>query len=535
MLDTVGLEERIAERMRAGRVPGLAVAVVQGESVIYSNGFGVTSLEEGGVPVTPRTLFLIGSTTKPLTGTMIMRLVEAGVLDLDRPAGEYAPDLRFSSPSAERIITLRMLLSHTSGLQSSAIYFGPRDPDGLDQMMRESLSSREFVAPPGTVYFYSNDGLQLAGYIAQVTTGEAFDDLMRRLVFEPLEMTRTTFDPLVAMTYPHALSHAPKLDGSLAVEHRMADYAAGHPCGFLYSTVQDVANFAMLHLNAGRFRGRPVLTPASVALMHRPQTSLYTVFDEGYGLTFRTERYKGIRLLCHNGVTMYYSSIFYLAPDHGLGVSILFNSMAAPVGADALAKSIFDELLALPAEQTRPRPAGLQSAGTPSERSRLAGEYLSLNAGLATIGVVDERLTLNFNGTILPLEMYAPNIYFGYSPRSGAVVSAGFVPATGQARYLLVNGSLFERFTRDPDYRPDIALLETYAGTYVGDTDTLVVECEEGALVVRSPEYDGKMHFVALGPTSFVGPIGLIEFSVSGAGQVTGLTNGRFYPFHRAD
>jgi hypothetical protein len=300
--------------------------------------------------------------------------------------------------------------------------------------------------------------------------------------------------------------------------------------------VQDVANFAMLHLNAGRFRGRPVLTPASVALMHRPQTSLYTVFDEGYGLTFRTERYKGIRLLRHDGVTMYYSSVFYLAPDHDLGVSIVFNSMAAPVGGDALAKSIFDELLELPAEQTRPQPAReLQSTWAPSDRPRLTGDYLSLNAGLATIGVIDEHLILDFNGTIVPLEMYAPNIYFGYSPRSGALVSAGFVPATGEARYLLVNGSLFERYRRDPDYRPDIALLETYAGTYVGDTDTLVVECEEGALVARSPEQDGKMHFVALGPTSFVGPRGLIEFSVSEARQVTGLTQGRFYALHRAD
>jgi CubicO group peptidase (beta-lactamase class C family) len=534
MLDVVSLEERITERMRAGRVPGLAIAVTQGENIIYSNGFGVTSLEDGGVPVTPRTLFHIGSTTKPLTGTMIMRLVEAGVLDLDRPVGDYAPDLRFSFPSAERIITLRMLLSHTSGLQSSAISSGSRDPDGLARVMQERLVSLSFVAPPETVYFYSNDGLQLAGYIAEVTTHEPFDDLIRRLVFEPLEMTRTTYDPLVAMTYPHALSHAPKDDGSLAVEHRMADYAAGHPCGFLYSTVLDVANFAMLHLNTGRFQGQPVLTPASVALMHRPQTSLYTVYDEGYGLTFRTERYKGIRLLRHHGVFMYYSSIFYLAPDHGLGVSILFNSMAAPVGADALAKSIFDELLALPAEVTRPRSFGPQAAGTQPDWLYLTGEYLSLNAGLATIGVVDERLTLDFNGTIIPLEMYAPNIYFGYIPGSGALVSAGFVPALSETHYLLVNGSLFERFTRDPDYLPDIAILETYAGTYVGETGTLVVECEEGALVGRSPEDDAKLRFVALGPTSFVGPIGLIEFSMGETGRVTGMTRGRFYPFHRA-
>jgi len=250
MLDVAGLEERITERMRVGRVPGLAVAVVQGEDVVYSNGFGVTSLEEGGVSVTPRTLFHIGSTTKPLTGTMILRLVEAGALDLDRPVGDYVPDLRFSQPTAERTITLRLLLSHTSGLQSSAAYFGPRDHDGLARAMYETLVTRSFVAPPGTVYAYSNDGLQLAGYVAEVATGESFDSLMQRLVFEPLEMTRTTYDPLVAMTYSPALSHATRPDNSLAVEHHMADNAVGHPCGFLYSTTLDHARPRQLRVAA---------------------------------------------------------------------------------------------------------------------------------------------------------------------------------------------------------------------------------------------------------------------------------------------
>jgi hypothetical protein len=233
---------------------------------------------------------------------------------------------------------------------------------------------------------------------------------------------------------------------------------------------------------------------------------------------------------------MFYSSIFYLAPDHGLGVSILFSSMAAPVGADRLAKSIFDELLALPAEVALPRPfAGPQSTGAQPDWVHLTGEYLSLNAGLATIAVVDERLTLDFNGTIIPLEMYALHVFFGYSPGSGALVSAGFVPAVDKARYLLVNGSLFERFTHDPDYRPGIALLETYAGTYVGETGTLVIECENGALVGHSPEDDVTLRFVPLGPTSFVGPLGLIEFSVHETGRVTGMIHGRFYPFRRAD
>lgn len=540
MLDVASLEERIAERMRVGRVPGLAIAVVRGDDVIFANGFGVTSIEDGGAAVTPRTLFHIGSTAKPLTGTMILRLVEAGILDLDRPIGDYVPDLRFSLAGAERVITLRMLLSHTSGLQSTAAYAGPRDRDGLARTIHEALATRAFVAPPRTVYSYSNDGLQLAGYIAEVAAREPFDDLMQRLVFAPLDMTRTTYDPLVAMTYSHALSHAPRPHDGLAVEHRMADNTAGHPCGFLYSTALDLASFARLHLNAGRFGSQPLLSPASVALMHTPQVSLFTARDEGYGLTFRTERYKGIRLLRHHGLFMCYSSIFYLAPDHGVGVSILFNSIAAPVGADALAKRLFDELLALPAEETRPRsfvPLSEEDSSHSSQWPRFAGEYLGLNAGLARIAVVAERLTLDLNGIVVPLRMHAPNVYYGISPVSGALISVGFVstsdPASAATRYLLVNESLFERFTRDPGYRPDSALLAIYDGVYSGETGTLVVSSEGDTLVVQSPEDNIEARCVALGPARFVGALGLIEFTVDETGRVMGMTRGRFYPFRR--
>lgn len=313
------------------------------------------------------------------------------------------------------------------------------------------------------------------------------------------------------------------------------------------STTLDLANFALLHLHAGRFQSQVLLTPASVALMHTPQVSLYTVHDEGYGLTFRTERYKGIRLLRHHGLFMCYSSIFYLAPDHGMGVSILFNSIAAPVGADALAKSIFDELLALPAEQALPPDSSsgplvrLSVAVNPSEWPHVTGEYLGLNAGLATIAVVEDHLTLDLNGTVVPLQMHAPHVYFGHSPMSGTLVSVGFVPPSGYApnsvpgatRHLLVNGSLFERFARNPDYRPDLARLATYVGVYVGETGTLVARSEQGALVVHSPEDDLEARCVALGPTSFVGSLGLMEFTADEMGRVTGVTRGRFYPFQR--
>ena len=95
------LDDCIEEHMNQANVPAVALAVVNKEEILYARGFGLTSVEEGGVPVSPRTLFRIGSVTKPLVGTAVMRLVENGQLDLDQPLKAYIEWLRFSEPHAE--------------------------------------------------------------------------------------------------------------------------------------------------------------------------------------------------------------------------------------------------------------------------------------------------------------------------------------------------------------------------------------------------------------------------------------------------
>ncbi len=112
MLNFHQLEQGIEARMHKSHIPGLALAIVQDHKLIYARGFGVTSVEDGCVPVTPETLFRIGSITKPLTGTAIMRLVEVGKLDLDTPVKAYIEWFRLSDPEATKHVTLRMQLGH---------------------------------------------------------------------------------------------------------------------------------------------------------------------------------------------------------------------------------------------------------------------------------------------------------------------------------------------------------------------------------------------------------------------------------------
>ena len=354
MLDEARLGRDLAALVESAGAPGLAVAAVRGEAVVYAQGFGVTSVEAGGAAVTPATLFHVASLTKPLTGTVVLRLVERGVLALDRPVAEAVPWLRFADPAAAPGVTLRRLLSHTAGLPlfSSAGYrpYGPRDPGALRRWVRRSLPRCRLVAPPGARYAYSNAGIALAGFVAAAAAGRPFPALLQELLLDPLAMRRTTLDPAVAMTYPVALPHARGLAGGLAVVHRFPHDGALAPAAGALSSVLELANFASLHLTGGRFRGRRLLAPESVAAMHARHTATEEpAGPDGHGLTFGTDVYKGVRIAEHDGEGGWGTGQLLLAPDRGAGVVALCNAYRARLTA-AAATLVLDRLLDLPPE-----------------------------------------------------------------------------------------------------------------------------------------------------------------------------------------
>ena len=342
MLNIDQLEQYVADVMQSSRIPGLALAIVSDRSILYARGFGVASLEDGRVPVTPQTLFRIGSTTKSLTGTAAMRLVEQGQLALDAPIKTYIDWFRLRDPGAADAVTLRMLLSHTAGLPTDWEVYNQHDPAALARYVRDDVPRYPLVAAPGTQFEYSNVGTNIVGYLIEVVTDMPFVAAMQALIFDPLEMRRTTFDPTVAMTYPLAQGHTLAEDGSIGVHHQFANHTAHYPAGFVISTVLDMANFAIMHLDRGRFRDQQLLTPESVALMHAAHTAFRKPAGEGYGLTFMIEQYKGVRLVGHSGSIPYFHSRLYLVPDAGVAVIAVANCMA---GFQQVINNVLDQLL----------------------------------------------------------------------------------------------------------------------------------------------------------------------------------------------
>jgi CubicO group peptidase (beta-lactamase class C family) len=524
------IEQYIEEQMRAAHVPGLALALVQSLEVVYAQGFGVTGVEDGGLPVTPLTLFRIGSLTKALTCTAIMRLVEAGDLDLDRPVGEYVPSLTFSEEDASQRITLHMLLSHTAGLPTAHTPFGRRDVNGLEAYVREDVPRHPFVAPPAKLYAYSNPGFRIAGYVAQVVSGMPYARLMQELVFDPLEMKRTTFDLAVAMTYPLAQSHDLYDDGRLSVQHRYADDTSGYPSGAAFSTVQDLTHFALMQMNGGRFHDRQILSPQSVAEMQTAKVDMYTVSRAGYGLGLITDSYKGVRRVWHEGSISTFGSRLVMVPEAGAAVVLVFNR--APgfwARAEAVTDRLLDRMLDLP--EIAPGPQAVEP-----DRSLwplYTGSYLGDWRGLVVVETAGDRLTARWNGEALPLYAYRRDLYFGQRSDEDRTVSVGLVPESeGPAAYIQVNSSPCKRFQPDTRFVPAPETWQRYAGRYSG-VEKLRIRVEGNRLYVYSAEVDKEMPCVALSNTLFACDVGLLEFHVAADGSVPSLQLGKVYTLNR--
>ncbi len=518
MLNIFALERHIVSQMQTHQVPGLAWALVEGEKIVYARGFGVTSVEAGGVPVTPQTLFRIGSITKPMTGTLIMRLVEAGKLELDALAKSYVPGLTFSDPSAANQITLRMLLSHTAGLPTSHEPFGRRDPAGLGDYIRDLLPRYEMIAPPGMVYSYSNPGIRLLGYIAEVVCGEPYTQLMQQHIFDPLEMRYSTFDPTVAMTYALAHSHDLNDDGTLSVQHRFGDNVAGYPSGSVISNVTDLAHFAMMLMHEGRFRNQPIISPASVQQMQTIHGDMMTVSGAGYGLTLSVDHAQGLRRVGHQGAVGTYGSILTILPEAKRALIITCNRAFGFW--DALYE-IVDQTIAEWLEVPATQPAPTAIAPEKSRWSDYAGIYVGQLRGLVKIATERDTLSVDWHGEKMALQAHHPQVYFGKS--EGEAVSIGFVPETnGPPQYVMLNGALCRRIEYALPILNDLDVWQKFTGVYVG-VDKLKITLRDDSLYVYSDEMAAEYTCIPLSETAFACKMGLIEFETADNDSVTGL------------
>ncbi|TVR68575.1 MAG: class A beta-lactamase-related serine hydrolase [Sphaerobacteraceae bacterium] len=313
--------KQVAEQLLSEwQVPGIAVGILQnGEVETY--GFGQASVETG-FPMRPDTVLQIGSISKIFTSTLAMALVDAGKLDLDTPVVAYVPDLQLQDKEAQQTLTMRHLLTHTSGLYGDWFQdFGLGD-DALGKALANIHTLRQ-ISRPGEVWSYCNSGFYLAGAVIERLTGKTFEQAMADYVFEPLGMEKATFFAHEAITWPTAVGHNIE-DGELAVARRYPLPRNVNAAGGIITDVGEMLRFAQLHVSDGNINGNQVLSAESVKAMQNDETKAAVMADY-YGLAWALRDRDGKRLVGHGGSTNGFRAYLCTVPEENFAIVMLTN------------------------------------------------------------------------------------------------------------------------------------------------------------------------------------------------------------------
>lgn len=334
------LQAYLAER----HVPGAAVAVSRGGRILWSEAFGYANLEHR-VPATPATRFRIGSISKSLTGVALAQLAESGRLDLDAPVQRYAPTF----PEKEHPITPRQLAGHLSGLPhyTAADVVNTVRYSSVTDALRK-FADRPLLFRPGERFSYSSFGWNLLSVVVEGASGEEFLTYMRRHVFEPLGMTRTTADRYDDIIDGRTAFYGVKPDGT-AINAPAVDNSDVWAGGGFLSTAEDLVRFGDGVLAGG------VVGDRGRALLFTPmRTSGGSA--TGYGLGWFIRELDGRRTVGHGGSHIGATAQLLALPDEGLVVAVLTNSNTR--GLDDLARELARLFLASPRPRGSPAPRG---------------------------------------------------------------------------------------------------------------------------------------------------------------------------------
>jgi CubicO group peptidase (beta-lactamase class C family) len=254
--------------MREWEVPGLAIAVVKDDSVIFARGYGVRRLGESA-PVDQNTLFAIASTTKAMTAAALGMMVDEERISWDDRVVKHLPGFELQDSYVNREFTVRDLLTHRSGLARHDLLWiaAPFDRDEILRRARHLPSSGRFRAD----YGYHNIMYIAAGELLATSSGSSWDDFLAERIFQPLGMTRSTTRASVVDTRDNvAVAHTLVNGVVTPLVRRNYDNIGG--AGAAWSSALDMAQWVRLHLASGSYNGDQLLSPATLRELHTPQT-----------------------------------------------------------------------------------------------------------------------------------------------------------------------------------------------------------------------------------------------------------------------
>jgi CubicO group peptidase (beta-lactamase class C family) len=453
--------EEIPQRMQQENVSGLAIAVVDDQQILWTEGFGYTDWDEK-ISVTPSTLFSIQSMSKSFTATAVMFAVQDGLVDLDEPITTYLPDFHVNSifeEHSEKKITLRMLLSHTAGFAHEAPYGSNFDhPAYSFEKHIASISDTWLKFPVGTRYSYSNLGIDLAGYMLQVRSGMPFIQYVQEKALDPLGMKNSTLDVgRIRRTSTRAIGH--EMDELLrpAVDFLLI------PSGGVWTTATDMARYLQFHINSGALDGNRLLQQRLAETMYTPPSkpAKNAYQDSSYALGVTVNTRNGARHFQHGGGGWGFNSSMVWYPELKLGAVVLCNADLNNDLVVQLNEGILDSIIAgahdlyaqraksgVQVEPAFPPPddeyvlpdTTLQNLivskalpddeSTEKRRKSLAGTYMVVDLdGTVEFMVLNGELNYFYRGIRTPLTEVQPGLFF--SPYGDAIDFGGRTPTFG--------------------------------------------------------------------------------------------------------
>lgn len=362
-------------------VPGLAVAVVHDTQTLLLRGYGWADLEARR-PVEPSTPFYIASSTKSFTALAAALLDHRGALELDAPLSRSIPGLDLGPSLDPGGITVRDLLTHTSGIDNDAVvmrtaFTGEHDPETLRRVLALSTAKED------RSFDYGNIGYVVASLAVERAAGEPWQDALDELVFTPLGMDRTTAYVSEAEGWGTevAAPYGWEPEGHERIPFLKTD-ATMHAAGGLVTTAEDLARWLEAQVTHGLVDGRQVLPTEVVRETHRPQAEVSARFDRfhrrAYGLGWYVADYDGETLVHHFGSFPGYRAHVSFMPEHGIGVAVLANTTGLGFFVpDLVATYVYDRLTG------RPGLDSIYAARVEEMRSRARDEDARLREHLA--------------------------------------------------------------------------------------------------------------------------------------------------------
>ena len=460
-----------SDAMSAWRFPGMAVAVVQGDRVIYLKGFGVKEVGKTD-RVSPDSLFQIGSTSKAFTTTAMAMLVDEKKLDWDDPVHKNLEYFHLADPCADSTVTLRDLVSHRTGL-SRHDELWDNSPWTREEIIRR-VGDVKLAKPIRTAYQYNNIMFIAAGEVVAAAAKTSWDDFVRARIFQPLGMTNTRTRFADWATSDHATGH--DWSHEQAVVHPASDDTNVGPAGSIKSSARDMAQWLRFQLANGVIDTRRLVSEDALNETKSPQMALRVdksaretnpfTHVQSYAMGWIVQDYRGELLITHGGALNGFRTNIALLPDRNAAVVILAN-MGRGFGVTALRNAILDELLhASPsrdwnaaylavekkaddrAQQAKKDREGKRVPNTKPSRdlAAYAGTYRDPAYGDAVVALENGALVLRWSRMQIPLSHYNYDTFLAVSEPDDVDETVQFaLGPDGEVKTMSVFGEEFVR------------------------------------------------------------------------------------------